>query len=398
LEPLLNPLTMSVSPLAATDGGSTSKVQMQKIQHVATMSTATVDWEDGSAGDVQSIELETEESGSSGRRLSYSNGSSGSGSGSSVISVPSSYGSTSDEEAKLSLKEQMAFPLEVYGMTHSWLFLVETFLQLLAFSAMASPDIRNHLNMVCNAIYSLLYASILASYMMMEKPPEKLCVFGVFLYFSGYVAFLALYSVDLWGLDLDSIGPLYYAGAWLFLSGSVFLMGTTSGVSWWGSTAFGIGSIFFVLDSHGVGSGYLNGTIGLGVFLVGRLCFVMASRTERVGLCSIKFNHSKPRMRNPIASLSSHGQHILNQITLIMDDMKGGTKKDNVYVEMSLLEKIRVKDINQLISKPSTLGKVQETYTFFKGSLVPRCCTDKASQDATVTADEEQVGVMVKDL
>jgi len=234
----------------------------------------------------------------------------------------------------------------------------------------------------------------------MEKPPEKLLTFGVFLYFSGYVAFLALYSVDLWGIDLDSIGPLYYAGAWLFLSGSVFLMGTTSGVSWWGSTAFGIGSIFFVLDSHGVGNGYLNGTIGLGIFLVGRLCFVFASRTERVGLCSIKFNHRKPKMPNPVASLSSTGQHILSQITLIMDDLKGGsTKKDNVYVEMSLLEKIRVKDINQLMTKPSTLGKVQETYTFLKGSLVPRCCTNKATPNAATPVDEEQVECdVVKDL
>merc|ERR1719295_2065034 len=97
--------------------------------------------------------------------------------------------------------------------------------------------------------------------------------------------------------------------------------------------------------------------------------------------------------------MSSRGQHILSQITLIMDDLKGGsTKKDNVYVEMSLLEKIRVKDINQLMTKPSTLGKVQETYTFLKGSLVPRCCTDKASPGATVTADEERVAMNVKDL
>ena len=164
-------------------------------------------------------------------------------------------------------------------MTHSWLFLVETLLQLLAFSAMASAEVRNHLNMVCNVIYSLLYASILASYTMMETPPSALCILGVFLYWSGYVAFLALYSVDLWSVDLSSVVPLYYAGAWLFLSGSAFLMVTTSGVSWVGSTAFGIGSIFFVLDAHGVGSGYLNGTIGLATFLVGRFCFVFASRT-----------------------------------------------------------------------------------------------------------------------
>jgi len=393
---------MSVSPLAVMDGGATGN--LQKIQHISSASTAgSVDWTDETAGDVQSVDLESEESGSVERRLSYSNDSSGSGSGSSVISSvdTSSYGSTSDLVAKPSFKERAAFPLEVYGMTHSWLFLVETFLQLLAFSAMASADVRNHLNMVCNAIYSLLYASILASYTMMEKPPDKLCVLGVFLYFGGYVAFLALYSVDLWGVDLTSIGPLYYAGAWLFLSGSVFLMVTTSGVSWWGSTAFGIGSIFFVMDSHGVGSGYLNGTIGLAIFLIGRLCFVFASRTERVGLCSIKFNHSRPRLPNPVASVSSHGQHILKQITLIMDDMRGQRVTNHegaVYVEMSLLEKIRVKDINRLMSKPFSLGKVEEAYTFFKGSLVPRCCTEKTSQDVKVEADEEHIGVAVKEL
>merc|ERR1719461_657882 len=179
---------------------------------------------------------------------------------------------------------------------------------------------------------------------MMEKPPDKLCVLGVFLYFGGYVAFLALYSVDLWGVDLTSIGPLYYAGAWLFLSGSVFLMVTTNGISWWGSAAFGIGSIFFVMDAHGVGEGYYNGTIGLATFLIGRFCFVLASRTERVGLCSIKFNHSKSFQKSipSLSSLSSHGEHFLNQITLIMDDMKGenvtagGHAQDSVYVEMSL--------------------------------------------------------------
>jgi len=393
-----NSVGMSVSPMETTDGGSTSKPQIPKIQQVVSLSTAcSVDWEDGSAGDVRSVELETEESGSTERRLSYSNGSSGSGSGSSVISVPSSYGST-DEEPKLSFKERAAFPLEVYGMTHSWLFFVETFLQLLAFAAMTSADVRNHLNMVCNTIYTLLYASILASYTLMDTPPQPILVLGVFCCFLAYVAFLAIYSVDLWGVDMAAIGPLYYSGSWLFLVGSVFFMGTTSGISWWGSTAFGVGSIFYVLDSHGVGSGYINGTVGLFLFLVGRICFVLESRTERVGLCSIKLNHSKSRMRNPIASLSSRGQNILNQITLIMDDVKGGTKKDNVYVEMSLLERIRVKDINQMLSRPFTMGKVQETYAFIKGSLVPRCCTDKASQDATVTADEEQMGATIKDL
>ena len=54
-----------------------------------------------------------------------------------------------------------------------------------------------------------------------------------------------------------------------------------------------------------------------------------------------------------------------------MDDMNGEREavRDSVYVEMSLLEKLRVKDVNQLISKPFSLGKVEEVYTFVKGSL-----------------------------
>lgn len=55
-----------------------------------------------------------------------------------------------------------------------------------------------------------------------------------------------------------------------------------------------------------------------------------------------------------------------------MDDMRGQRVTNHegaVYVEMSLLEKIRVKDINRLMSKPFSLGKVEEAYTFFKGSL-----------------------------
>merc|ERR1712217_434709 len=231
---------------------------------------------------------------------------------------------------------------------------------------------------------------------MMETPPSALCILGVFLYWSGYVAFLALYSVDLWSVNLSSIVPLYYAGSYLFIFGSLFFMMSTSGISWWGSTAFGIGSIFFVMDAHGVGSGYFNVAFGLATFLVGRFCFVFASSTERVGLCSIKFNHSK-RSIPSLSSLSSHGQHILNQITLIMDDMKGDRVQDNVYVELSMLEKMRVKDVNQLISKPFSLGKVEEVYTFVKGSLVSRCCTDKVPSKAKM-ADEEQAVEATKDL
>jgi len=373
-------------------------------QQVASVSTAcSVDWESGSAGDVHCAELESEHSRSTERRLSYSHGS---GSGSSVLSAPSSYGSSSCEyelERQPSLKEQAAFPLEVYGMTHSWLFFVECSLQLLAFAAISSADIRNHLNMVCNAIYTLLYASILASYTLMETPPEPLLVLGVFLCWCAYIAFLAIYCIDLYGVDMSAIGPLYYSGSWLFLVGSVFFMGTTSGVSWWGSTAFGVGSIFFVLDSHGVGNGYINGLIGIFCFLVGRLCFVFASRTERVGLFSITFNLPERRMMpNPVRTISNHGQDFLNRVTLIMDDLKGGsTKRGSVYVEMSLLEKIRVQEMSHLLSNPFNpfnLGKAQETYAFFKGSLVPRCCTEKASQDATVAVDEEQAGVLLEEL
>jgi len=106
-----------------------------------------------------------------------------------------------------------------------------------------------------------------------------------------------------------------------------------------------------------------------------------------VGLCSIKFNHSK-RSIPSLSSLSSHGQHILNQITLIVDDMKGDRVQDNVYVELSMLEKMRVKDVNQLISKPFSLGKVEEVYTFVKGSLASRCCTDKEPSKARVVDEE----------
>merc|ERR1719203_2419396 len=191
---------------------------------------------------------------------------------------------------------------------------------------------------------------------MMETPPSALCILGVFLYWSGYVAFLALYSVDLWSVDLSSVVPLYYAGSWLFLSGSAFLMRSTAGISWWGSIAFGIGSLFFVMDAHGVGSGYLNGTIGLATFLIGRFCFVFASKTERVGLCSIKLNSSRTSKGIPsLSSLSSSGQHLLHQITLIIDDERKDESTDRMYVEMSLLENMRVKDVHQLISKPSSL-------------------------------------------
>jgi len=256
-------------------------------------------------------------------------------------------------------------------------------------------------NMVCNVIYSLLCASILASYVLMETPPPILLILGVFCCWSAYIAFLALYSIALWSpTDLASIGPLYYAGSYLFIFGSAFFMMTTSGISWWGSTAFGIGSIFFVMDAHGVGSGYYNCTIGLATFLVGRFCFVLASRTERVGLCSIKFNHSKKSINIPsLSSLSSHGQNILNQITLIMDDMKGDHERvqDKVYVELSMLERLRLKDVNLLRSKPFSLGKVEEVYSLVKGSLVPRCCIDNAASKSKV-ADEEQEAVATKDL
>merc|ERR1719266_964781 len=122
---------MAVSPVTVTGSDAILKDTMepQKIQQISSMTTCTasthssVDWGDV---DVQSVDLETEESGSTGRRLSYSSGSSGS-SGSSVITIPSAYQSTTpgstgnctpsdDMDTVSSFKQKAAFSLEIYGM------------------------------------------------------------------------------------------------------------------------------------------------------------------------------------------------------------------------------------------------------------------------------------------
>ena len=116
-------------------------------------------------------------------------------------------------------------------------------------------------------------------------------IFGVFLYWCGYVAFTALYA----GNDAASPG-LYNAGSWLFLTGSALLMIATyptafAGIRnaiFWGSASFFLGSTLFVLDASG--SGFVvpgvNVKVGLVAFVVGRVLFIIGSQTKR---CSIFF-------------------------------------------------------------------------------------------------------------
>jgi len=129
----------------------------------------------------------------------------------------------------------------------------------------------------------------------MKNRPHPSYIFGVLLYLVGYVVFAALtVASEFWE---DEPRDLYTIGSVMFAIGSLFLVSSTVGpdprkmegdltsfLKNWslfvGSLAFFIGSAAFVVDSFVTNPA--NAKIGYSWFVLGRLCFLWGSTTEKV--------------------------------------------------------------------------------------------------------------------
>jgi len=205
--------------------------------------------------------------------------------------------------------------MERYGMLCAWICFGQTLFQLI--SSLLQWQGNIHLNIVCNLVYSCLYASFLYFYVWMTQRPKWTYVVGVALYFLGYVTFVAVY----WpALPSEVVSVLYSLGSGLFLAGSISLtiatcpVWTDLGFSprlksplaalFWGSLSFLIGSVLFELDSLGFGNSRVSTNLGLVIFLAGRVFFIRGSQTS---LCDAFFRRTSRRRLHRQGSIVGAG-------------------------------------------------------------------------------------------
>ena len=171
--------------------------------------------------------------------------------------------------------------MDRYGVLCAWLFAALTSLQLLS-KLFAWPHDAN-INAAANVLYANLYLSFLVAYGIMRSPPSWAFVIGVTCYWLGYIIFASVYLLLLTGPG----GKFwYFTGSTAFLCGSVLLTTATEGALWRGSLCFTTGSLFFAADAASVGLGsYSNSVVGLVLFLLGRLFFILGSATPRCNAC-----------------------------------------------------------------------------------------------------------------
>lgn len=192
--------------------------------------------------------------------------------------------------------------MDRFGVLSAWLFLIQTIIQLvlvLNFDAATNRLV----NIVFNLDYFLIYLVFLASYacMISEQRPYAAYIGGVALYAVGYFFFFLLFV-------FEEVSWLYHAGSWLFLVGSVgIVVGAFRGLTgdentckWYdllphksqaayvfGGLCFGMGSAIFCWDASSLPYPKQAVTIGLALFVVGRMFFLYGSQTSQcnVFLC-----------------------------------------------------------------------------------------------------------------
>ena len=214
--------------------------------------------------------------------------------------------------------------MDRFGMLCAWLFAVLTSLQLLASVATWAEGTNSALNFACNVVYSALYAAFLCAYAAMHTRPAQVYVLGVALYTAGYVCFAVLY--------IGAAAALYHAGAWLFLVGSLLLMHTTvppplprgssvswrqarfsparhGAVLWWGAASFATGSVVFALDAADSGDS-MRVNIGLALFTIGRLFFILGSVTARCDIFLRGARKHGAKVDVTRTAAAAHGTHV----------------------------------------------------------------------------------------
>lgn len=193
--------------------------------------------------------------------------------------------------------------MDRYGMLCAWLFLSLTSIQLISLACAWDMMLNVVLNRTFNIIYASCYTSSLVAFGIASTPKPWLYTIGVAFYAVGYFVFAGIYS------SIRGQTTCYRIGSLLFLLGSVLLMLASIPVGpkrlhaysplrvqsaiWWGSTMFLCGSMFFLLDSFGLGKSWVNCILGLVCFTVGRCFFVRGSQTQRCTLFFCSTNRSR---------------------------------------------------------------------------------------------------------
>lgn len=188
-------------------------------------------------------------------------------------------------------------------MACAWLFFAVTTLQLVSTVAQWEGGVA--LNVIANTVYTQGYMSFLAMYARVPKAPGLCTSVGIFLYFLGYIMFLAHSGCSVVGADRSvDIGIwLNRMGVGLFIGGSGLLMRAhlpprelkrrfsplrAEAACWWGAVCFLLGSMILAIDASGfawaldrAGSAYTRALATLVVFTLGRVFFIWGSQTPR---------------------------------------------------------------------------------------------------------------------
>jgi len=179
-----------------------------------------------------------------------------------------------------------------------------------------------YVNLICNAVYTLLYMSFLTCYAAMNKPPSFLYTLGVILYTVGYASFVVSGCLYLARLNL-SLFVAELIGDLGFFLGSVVLAVSTkphNGQPWlghsaslfWGSVLFLIGSGQFVVATTLPGLRvYKPIFVGYCIFIVGRFFFVDGSSYGKMMVTKKKLVKQDilEQKGSRIAGLQSHFLH-----------------------------------------------------------------------------------------
>lgn len=178
--------------------------------------------------------------------------------------------------------------METFGMVSSWLFFIQTLLQLFAILPKEKWVFHDLMNTAFYVVYCILHAVFLFAYLELGSKlrPHWTYISGTFIYFLGYIIFTALYA------GVEGADELYYGGTWLFVFGSVLFMYATrcdnyklnpmckQNACFWGSACFFLGSIMFAIDASSLGNSRTNVMVGLVLFVLGRIFFVRGSQSQ----------------------------------------------------------------------------------------------------------------------
>jgi len=289
-------------------------------------------------------------------------------------------------------------------MLCAWMCFCQTLFQLISSLLQWQGNIG--LNIVCNLVYTCLYASFLYFYVWMTQRPKWTYVAGVALYFLGYATFVAVY----WpGLPSEVVSALYILGSGLFLAGSISLTVATCPVwtdlgfspqlrsplaaLFWGSVFFLIGSVLFELDSLGFGNSRVSTNLGLVIFFAGRVCFIRGSQTS---LCDAFFRRTSRRRLHRQGSIVGAGgfgafqthkpSQLRKRLRRTLSNMSNASVSKMRTMSSSSAPTLGEEQCDVVIVPREATDPVDDLITFddFNGAEADEVCLDIAAESPSV--------------